>query len=130
MQSPTGWSPRHQLRGLRITRRGCGRCIVETMLTPVQRLKLALFTDGVVVTPEARRQISGEGKHGRPLTLADYASTSGISMELDGRIWVNAPIQDFNPNFVQAPPHRLDFEDGEFWIRSDDLRVRAQPVPV
>lgn len=62
------------------------------MLTPVQRLKLALFTDGVVVTPEARRQISGEGKHGRPLTLADYASASGISMELDGRIWVNAPI--------------------------------------
>jgi radical SAM family protein len=100
------------------------------MLTPVQQLKLALFTDGMVVTPEARRQISGEGENASPLTLADYASTSGISMELEGRIWVNAPIQDFNPNFVRAPPHQLDFEDGQFWVRSGDLRVRARPVPV
>lgn len=98
------------------------------MLTPVQRLKLALFTDGMVVTPEARRLISGE--RGRPLTLADYASTSGISMELEGRVWVNVPIQEFNPNFVDAPPQRLEVEDGEFWVQSGDLRVRARPVPV
>jgi radical SAM superfamily enzyme YgiQ (UPF0313 family) len=100
------------------------------MLTPVQRLKLALFTEGMIVTPEARRQISGTGEHGRPLTLADYASTSGISMELEGRIWVNAPIADFNPNFVQTPPHRLEFEDGEFWVSSGDMRAHAKPVPV
>jgi hypothetical protein len=100
------------------------------MLTPVQRLKLSLFTEGMVATPEARRRISGGDDHGRPLTLADYASTSGISMELEGGIWVNAPIQDFNPNFVHAPSHRLHFEEGDFWILSGDLHVRARPVPV
>ena len=100
------------------------------MLTPVQHLKLALFTDGMLVAPEARRQTSGAGEHGRPLTLADYAATSGNAMELEGRIWANAPIPEFNPNFVQAPPHRLELEDGEFWVRSGDLRIHANPVPV
>ncbi len=57
------------------------------MLTQVQQLKLALFTNGMVITPEARRQIAGEP--GRPLTFADYASTSSIFMELEGRISVN-----------------------------------------
>lgn len=100
------------------------------MLSPVQHLKLALFTEGLTATPEARREISGGEGQGHPLTLADYASTSGISLELEGEIWVNAPIQDFNPNFVKAPPHRLDFEDGQFWVTSGDLRVRARPIPV
>lgn len=99
------------------------------MLTPVQRLKLALFTDGLAASDAARRELSA-GEECRPLTLADYASTSGISIELEGGIWVNAPIQDFNPNFVKAPPHRLELEDGEFFVVSGDLRVRARPLPV
>jgi Radical SAM superfamily len=99
------------------------------VLTPVQRLKLALFTDGLATSTAARRELSG-GEERRPLTLADYASTSGISIELEGGIWVNAPIQDFNPNFVHAPPHRLEVEDGEFFVRSGELRVRARPLPV
>lgn len=99
------------------------------MLTPVQRLKLDLFTEGLVLTAEARRELSAGEEH-RPLTLADYASTSGISIELEGGIWVNAPIQDFNPNFVQAPANCLELEDGEFFVRSRELRVRARPLPV
>ncbi|HVT60399.1 MAG TPA: radical SAM protein [Thermoanaerobaculia bacterium] len=98
------------------------------MLSPVQRLKIALFTEGMTVSVEASRQL-GAGEE-RPLTLADYASTSGISMELEGEIWVNAPIPDFNPNFVETPPHRLDCEDGQFWVRSKGIEVRALPVPV
>jgi hypothetical protein len=99
------------------------------VLTAVQRLKLDLFTEGLTATDEARRELSA-GEERRPLTLADYASTSGISIELEGGIWVNAPIQDFNPNFVHSPPHRLEFEDGEFFVRSGELRVRAWPLPV
>lgn len=100
------------------------------MLTPVQRLKIALFAEGLVASPAARRQICGDGTRPKPLTLADYASTSGLSLELEGGVWVNAPIEDFNPNFVKSPRHRLELEDGEFWVVSEDLRVRAKPAPV
>lgn len=99
------------------------------MLTPVQRLKIDLMTDGMTVSEAARREMAG-GDEDRPLTLADYASTSGVSLELEGDIWVNAPIYDFNPNFVEAPPHVLDFDSDRFFVRSGDLEVAANPVPV
>lgn len=99
------------------------------MLTPVQSLKLDLMTDGISVSAAARREMSG-GDEGRPLTLADYASTSGISLELDGEIWVNAPVHEHNPNFVNAPRHLLDFDGEHFFVRSGDLEVAAAPVPV
>jgi hypothetical protein len=98
-------------------------------LTPVQRLKLDLFTEGLTLSEAARRELCA-GEERRPLTLADYASTSGISIELPGGIWVNAPIQEFNPNFVHAPPHRLELEDGKFFVGSGELRVPARPLPV
>ncbi len=99
------------------------------MLTPTQKLKVALMTDGMAVSPEARAVLAGESGT-RPLTLADYASTSGIALELEGHIWVNAPFSDFNPNFVDQPPHRLEHDGDGFWVRSGDLEVRAGPLPV
>lgn len=99
------------------------------MLSPVQRLKIDLMTDGLSVSHTARRRIMG-GEAGRPLTLADYASTSGVGLELEGDIWVNAPIRDFNPNFVEAPPHSLDFDGDGFIVRSGNLEVPAKFVPV
>ena len=98
------------------------------MLTPVQRLKLELMTNGMAVSAAAREELSGREE--RPLTLADYATTSGISLELEGGIWVNAPIQEHNPNFVEDPLHVLDYRDGRYIVRSSALRVPAQPVPV
>ena len=80
------------------------------MLKEVERAKIELMTFGMGVSENARRTIEGYEK--RPLTLADYASTSGISMELEGGIWVNAPISDFNPNFVGETPYLLDFGNG------------------
>ena len=63
------------------------------------------------------------------MTLADYASTSGISMQLENSIWVNAPIVDYNPNFVSETPYTLDF-NGEFFVRSGAFEAKAVPVPV
>ena len=77
------------------------------MLTPTQRLKVDLMTYGVAIDDAARQQLQGEGPHKQPLTLADYASTSGVSIRLAGDIWVNAPISDFNPNFVTQPAGEL-----------------------
>ncbi len=99
------------------------------MLTPVQRLKLDLLANGISITASAREELSG-GNGTRPLTLADYASTSGITLELDEDIWVNAPFRDFSPNFVDDPPHRLEFQCDEFVVRSGDLKVKTKPIPV
>ncbi len=99
------------------------------MLTPVQRLKLDLLTDGISLSASARRQLSGADGTS-PLTVADYASTSGITLELEEDVWVNAPIRDFNPNFVSDSPHHLEFIEGAFRVTSYDLKVTAKPVPV
>ncbi len=98
------------------------------MLNQKELLKIELMTRGMTVSDSARKAIEGDEK--RPLTLADYASTSGISMELEDRIWVNAPIIDFNPNFVNGTPYSLDFQNGVFLVRSPKIGVNAKPIPV
>ncbi len=99
-------------------------------LTPAQRLKLQLMTDGLAVSRRAIEELSNHGS--RPLTLADYATTSGISLKLSDDVWVNAPIQEHNPNFITAsPPHLLDTNDAGFWIRSSNgEEIPAWPLPV
>ena len=99
------------------------------MLAPTQHLKISLMTNGMIVSEIARAILMGEDGS-RPLTLADYASTSGIAMELEGQIWVNAPIVDFNPNFVDAPPHRLEWRNGDFFVCTEEAEVKAYPLPV
>jgi hypothetical protein len=100
------------------------------MLSPSQRLKIELMTHGMSVSPEASFVLSG-GDPKRPLTLADYASTSGIALELEGHVWVNAPISQFNPNFVRGElNHRLEYRAGRFVVRSAELEVEARPLPV
>jgi len=98
------------------------------MLKEVEILKIGLMTSGMVVSPKARQIIEGDEK--RPLTLADYASTSGISIELPENVWVNAPIIDHNSNFVGATPYVLDWKDNQFVVRSGDNEFRAIPTPV
>jgi biotin synthase-related radical SAM superfamily protein len=98
------------------------------MLKEVEQLKIKLMTSGMSVSSEARRAIEGDEK--RPLTLADYASTSGISLELPEDVWVNAPIVDYNPNFVGETSHTLDWQDGNFVIRSPESEFGAIPTPV
>lgn len=98
------------------------------MLKEVELLKINLFTHGIRVSQKARLVIEGDER--RPLTLADYASTSGISMQLEGNIWVNAPIEDHNPNFVNGTPYTLDHKEGNFVVLGDDLEVRTNVILV
>lgn len=99
------------------------------MLSKLERLKIRLMVEGVVVTSAAREVLSGRGSD-QPLTLADYATTSGIVLRLEGDIWANAPIADYNPNFVASPSLTLDFLEGRFFIGSEDGRVEADPRPL
>ncbi|HEV8435645.1 MAG TPA: radical SAM protein, partial [Thermoanaerobaculia bacterium] len=66
----------------------------------------------------------------RPLTMADYASTSGITLRLAGDVWVNAPVREHNPNFVTSPRHTLEIGSNGFVVRGDDIEVVAVPIPV
>jgi hypothetical protein len=99
------------------------------MLPPLQRLKIDLMTDGLVVSAAAAAALCHDGDD-RPLTLADYASTSGIALELVPDIWVNAPLAEHNPNFVRTPHHVLDYLDGRFYVLSGGTQYPANPLPV
>lgn len=88
------------------------------------------MTHGLAVSTAARRRLESLYPE-RPLTLADYASTSGISLELGEGVWVNAPLEEYNPNFVFAPTAMLDHSAREgFFVLSEDFAVKARPLPV
>jgi hypothetical protein len=102
----------------------------EFRVHPVHKLKLDLMTEGVDVTPGAREALDRLYPD-RPITLAEYASTSGICLEMPGGVWVNAPIKEFNPNFVFAPTSRLEHAgDERFIVRSGATETPVRPIPV
>jgi Radical SAM superfamily len=101
------------------------------MLTVPQLTKLRLMTEGVFITPAAAHILSLYEAN-RPLTLADYATTSGVTLQLDADIWVNAPILAHNPNFVSSTPaFTLDAEDhSRLVVRDQEVVLSAKPLPV
>lgn len=95
--------------------------------TDAQLLKFELLDQGLVLAPaavEALHDLNGD----RTLTPHDYASTSGLILALEDDVWVNAPIELYNPNFVGASPYRLDF-DGTFVVEGAGLVSRASYWP-
>lgn len=97
------------------------------MLKKIELAKIGLFANGVNISSSARDVLGLRGT--RPLTLAEYASTSGVSLELEENIWVNAPIKDFNPNFVGNSPYTLDFKN-DFFLISPLGEIKVRPIPV
>ena len=93
-------------------------------LTPAQRLKFRLLAEGVRISPRARARLD-EFRGERRLTPADYSSTSGLILRLDDDVWVNAPIEDHNPNFVDAPRATLDWSDNGFVVGNDGRESTA-----
>ncbi len=94
-----------------------------------QQLKVELITEGLFIDPETQRALVESDD--TPLTMADYASTSGVTLKLPGDVWVNAPINEFNPNFVEAPLSHLIIEDGKTYVVNggDSQEVEFIPVP-
>ncbi|WP_341482510.1 radical SAM protein [Fundidesulfovibrio agrisoli] len=99
------------------------------MLTMLHRIKFQLLAQGMAISAAARTELLSQAPGG-VLTLADYASTSGIPIRLPGDIYVNAPIADHNPNFVNASPHLLDWTGEAFVLRSPQHEWPAEPIPV
>lgn len=95
------------------------------VLTEAEECKLGLLAEGLTTTPAALRFIAASNED-RALTPADYASTSGMILCLDGDVWVNAPLVTFNANFVADPPYTLDVGEGGLVVAGKGLRVPAR----
>jgi hypothetical protein len=81
---------------------------MTTTLSAAQRLKFQLLAEGIEISRLARKALR-EATSQSDLTPADYASTTGLILELDDDVWVNAPINDHNPNFVSGSRFVLDY---------------------
>ncbi|MDQ1710818.1 MAG: hypothetical protein QOE45_268 [Frankiaceae bacterium] len=95
------------------------------MLTTAERMKFEILSTGISITPAAQEYINA-GNRGRAMTPADYASTSGVILELEDDVWVNAPIGLYNSNFVQEPSHVLDVEEAALVVRGRDVQSAAR----
>jgi hypothetical protein len=102
-----------------------GLTSMSTTLTEPQRLKFALLAEGLQITPSAGRQLSAVTGLGG-LTPADYASTSGLILELEDDVWVNAPITRHNPNFVANSRFTLDYGADGFTVHGNGMAGRVR----
>lgn len=94
-------------------------------LSAAEQLKFEVFAVGITIDDQALEHI-GRANGDRPLTPADYASTSGVILCLDGEVWVNAPIRGHNANFVDAPPFTLTCAEGGLELRGRGLAAGAK----
>ncbi|MBE2318352.1 radical SAM protein [Solirubrobacter sp. CPCC 204708] len=89
--------------------------------TALELLKLRLLADGVRLGEDAAA--AWHERFEGPLTLAEYATTSGISVALPGELYVNAPL-----SAGEALP-QLRYDEG-FVIVADGEVVPVEVVPV
>ena len=98
---------------------------VHIDLSPAERLKFRLLAEGLRIAPAAQEYLDS-GNGGRPLTPADYASTSGLILALDDDVWVNAPYIEHNPNFVGDSCFELTLGERGLEVRGDGLESNAR----
>lgn len=86
--------------------------------------KFDILANGLAVSAQARAFIDRRN-HDRPITSADYASTSGVIVRLDSDIWVNAPTISHNSNFIVAPVSTLDIDGSGLVVTNSFGRIPA-----
>ena len=94
-------------------------------LTPAQRLKFLLLAGGASVTPEAVERLDAivEGGQWSP---ADYASTKGLILRLEDDVWVNMPVERYNPAVATGSSTLFDVDDDGFVVIGAGLVSRAE----
>lgn len=91
----------------------------------VEQIKTVSVATGVRVAREVLELLGG----GDALTIHEYATTGGITLELPEGVLVNAPFDD---PFCEASPLILRLEDGLMVLRLGELSVpveRVVPLP-
>jgi hypothetical protein len=96
---------------------------VPAVFTADQRLKFRLLADGVRI--DTRAESAWLERFGGPITLGEYATTSGVTLELPGELHVNAPIAS-----DAATPAELRFEDDTFFVASPGRTTPVTVLPV
>lgn len=91
-------------------------------LATEELLKLRLLAEGVRVEPRAHA--AWTERYGGPLTLAEYATTSGVALVLPGDLYVNAPIVD------DDAAAELRFDRDGFVVTHLGTVVPVEPIPV
>ncbi len=95
------------------------------MLTLEQELKLYLLAHGMKIAPGAaeawHRLFDG------PMTLNEYASTSGVALHTRDGTWINAP---FIEAFAQDSKARLQCDGDQFFIDYGGSEILVSVIPV
>lgn len=94
-------------------------------LTFDEELKLYLLAHGIAIDPKA--EAAWLEQYGGPLSLSEYASTSGICLYTASDIWINAP---FLESFTEGTGAILDFCDGGFVVEFQSQLTPVEVVPV
>jgi hypothetical protein len=86
--------------------------ITATELRTIERLKTHCLAHGLTLTPAALAVLSANGKE--RLTVHEYATTGGVTLELPEGVLVNAP---FDEPFCANSDVTLDADsDGRLWL--------------
>lgn len=98
---------------------------VVTELTPAQQLKFSLLSQGALVSDAAAERLDAI-VDGGPWSPADYASTKGLILRLEDDVWINMPVERYNPALVSGSSIHFDIDDQGFFVAGDGLRSRAE----
>src|SRR5664280_1280121 len=99
--------------------------IMDQWRTPGHRLKLYLLAHGIAIDPAAEH--AWRQKYDGPLSLSEYASTSGVCLYTRSGAYVNAPfLEEFTRNSAAVLRHWA----GEFVIEFQGQMFSVGVVPV
>jgi hypothetical protein len=93
--------------------------------TTNQRLKFYIMANGIEIDPAAEKEWLS--RYGGPVSLREYASTSGIGLITEDGIYINAP---FSEPWTTRTEASLRFLHGNFVIVRGSLIVRVTVIPV
>lgn len=97
-------------------------------LTPPQQLKISCLSRGIRIAPEAEQRLTEGGKV--PLSVHEYATTGGVTLDLGEGIYLNAPFDEW---FCDDPEAILDVDNAaEQYVvhfRGDPFPARVLPLP-
>lgn len=88
-------------------------------------LKIQLMSKGMKVTLTARHELMRQSKN--QLTVEDFATTSGITIILPGKVYVNVPVNDL---FCRSTDTMLDYKSGEFCLSYRGESIKVHPLPI